>query len=69
MSADKRASVKAEYKAAGISLIVSAFGAEDTPTTKKKDPTALANQAAAFVKSEPRPHLACFTVLISMSRV
>lgn len=59
MTDSQRAAVKAEYKAADISLIISAFGADDQPTTKKKDPTTLANQAAAFVKSRCKPGFAC----------
>lgn len=44
-----RASIKSSYNAAGISLIVSAFGSTDTPTTSGYDPTTVANELAAFV--------------------
>ncbi|KAM0750798.1 glycoside hydrolase [Meredithblackwellia eburnea MCA 4105] len=44
-------SVKAEYAAAGIKLIVAAFGATDTPTSSGGDPTPLANNLATFVKT------------------
>jgi chitinase len=37
------------YHDAGISLIVSAFGSTDTPTTNRHDPTTVANNLAAFV--------------------
>ncbi|KAG8215713.1 hypothetical protein J3R82DRAFT_7593 [Butyriboletus roseoflavus] len=38
-----------EYNAAGISLIVSAFGSTDTPTSSGVDPVTLANTMAAWV--------------------
>jgi len=44
-----RASIKSSYRNAGISLIVSAFGSSDTPTTGGYDPTTVANNLAAFV--------------------
>ncbi|KAF8194770.1 glycoside hydrolase superfamily [Mycena galopus ATCC 62051] len=44
-----RASIKAEYAAAGISLIVSAFGAGPTPTSSGDDPTAAAEYIANYV--------------------
>lgn len=40
--------IKGEYNAAGISLIVSLFGAVDKPTSM--DPVEMANTAAQFVK-------------------
>ncbi|KAF8182479.1 glycoside hydrolase superfamily [Mycena galopus ATCC 62051] len=46
-----RASIKAEYAAAGISLIVSAFGSGPTPTSSGNDPTAAANYIANYVKT------------------
>ncbi|KAJ6492280.1 glycoside hydrolase family 18 protein [Mycena sanguinolenta] len=49
LDAATRASIKAEYAAAGISLIVSAFGAGPTPTSGGDDPTAAANFIANFV--------------------
>ncbi|KAF5350237.1 hypothetical protein D9758_007838 [Tetrapyrgos nigripes] len=45
-----RASIKQQYNAAGISLVVSAFGATDAPTSAGADPTATANTFANFVK-------------------
>jgi hypothetical protein len=50
MTADQRAAIKAEYAAAGISLVVSAFGGTERPTTQGFDPIALANTMSAFVK-------------------
>ncbi|KAG2113001.1 glycoside hydrolase family 18 protein [Suillus discolor] len=44
-----RASYVTTYHDAGISLIVSAFGSTDTPTTSGYDPTTVANDLAAFV--------------------
>ncbi|KAH7909554.1 glycoside hydrolase family 18 protein [Hygrophoropsis aurantiaca] len=44
-----RASIKSSYNDAGISLIVSAFGSTDTPTSSGDDPTTTANNLAAFV--------------------
>ncbi|KAI0741577.1 glycoside hydrolase family 18 protein [Daedaleopsis nitida] len=45
-----RASIKSEYNDAGVSLMVSAFGANDQPTTAGADPTQTANTMAAWVK-------------------
>ncbi|KAI0372704.1 glycoside hydrolase [Pilatotrama ljubarskyi] len=50
LSADDRSTVKSQYSAAGISLIVSAFGATDAPTSSGADPTSTANTMAAWVK-------------------
>ncbi|KAF7358672.1 Glycoside hydrolase [Mycena sanguinolenta] len=50
LDAATRATIKAEYAAAGISLIVSAFGAGPTPTSGGDDPTAAANFIANYVK-------------------
>lgn len=65
LSATERASIKAEYAAAGISLMISAFGSTEQPTTSKLfsftapiflntradgvDPVAFANTLADFV--------------------
>ncbi|KAJ7613064.1 glycoside hydrolase family 18 protein [Roridomyces roridus] len=48
---DTRASIKAEYAAAGISLIVSAYGGTVSPTSDGDDPVAAANYIANFVKT------------------
>jgi hypothetical protein len=50
LSASERASIKAEYAAAGIKLGVAAFGSTDAPTSSGKDPVALANTLSAWVK-------------------
>lgn len=50
MSAAQRSSIKSQYSAAGIKLIVSAFGSTDAPTTFGADPIGTANTMAAFVK-------------------
>jgi chitinase len=50
LNASARAAVKAEYASAGISLIVSAFGSTDAPTSSKADPVATANTMASWVK-------------------
>ena len=50
LTADQRTSIKSDYEAAGISLIVSAFGATDAPTSSGADPTNTANTMAAWVK-------------------
>ncbi|KAG1752140.1 glycoside hydrolase family 18 protein [Suillus lakei] len=49
IDATTRASIKASYQNAGISLIVSAFGSTDVPTTEGYDPTTLANDLADYV--------------------
>ncbi|KAH9856027.1 glycoside hydrolase [Lenzites betulinus] len=49
LSADARAAKKAEYQAAGINIVVSAFGETDKPTTSGADPTSTANTMAQFV--------------------
>jgi chitinase len=41
--------VKSSYNAAGIKLIVSAFGSTDAPTSAGADPVATANTMAAWV--------------------
>ena len=45
-----RSSYKSQYSAAGISLIVSAFGATDAPTTNGTDPTQVADMMAQWVQ-------------------
>ncbi|KAG6375928.1 hypothetical protein JVT61DRAFT_2797 [Boletus reticuloceps] len=48
-TASARSSYLSEYNAAGISLIVSAFGSTETPTTSGLDPVTTANTMAAWV--------------------
>jgi chitinase len=50
LTADQRSSIKSQYAAAGIKLIVSVFGSTDVPTTMNADPVATANTMAAWVK-------------------
>jgi hypothetical protein len=49
LTAAQRSSVKAKYAAAGIKLMVTAFGDSNTPTTSNADPIATANTFAAWV--------------------
>ncbi|KAL1939933.1 hypothetical protein VTO73DRAFT_9633 [Trametes versicolor] len=49
LSDDTKAAIKTEYNAAGVSVIVSAFGATDAPTSGGADPVATANTMAQFV--------------------
>ncbi|KAF8845083.1 glycoside hydrolase family 18 protein [Paxillus ammoniavirescens] len=49
LSASTRSSIKSSYAAAGIKLIVSAFGSTDAPTSTGANPTTTANNLAAFV--------------------
>ena len=49
-TASYRKQVLEEYHAAGIALMVSAFGSTDTPTTSGKDPVTVAKDLAAWVK-------------------
>lgn len=51
LSDSERSSIKSAYNAAGIKLMVSAFGSTDTPTSSGQDPTQLAQTMANFVKS------------------
>ncbi|KAJ6456296.1 glycoside hydrolase family 18 protein [Mycena vitilis] len=51
LDATTRASIKSEYAAAGISLIVSAYGSGPVPTSAGDDPTAAANFIANYVKT------------------
>ncbi|KAI0705198.1 glycoside hydrolase family 18 protein [Cytidiella melzeri] len=50
LTAAQRTTVKSQYSAAGIKLIVSAFGSTDVPTSTGADPVATANTFAAWVK-------------------
>jgi len=50
LSAEDRASIKSQYAAAGIKLMVSAFGATDAPTSSGLDPVAIANTMGNWVK-------------------
>ncbi|KIM83828.1 glycoside hydrolase family 18 protein [Piloderma croceum F 1598] len=50
LSAQERADILTLYHAQGISIMVSAFGSTDTPTTDGVDPMASAKAVAAFVK-------------------
>ncbi|KZP16575.1 glycoside hydrolase family 18 protein [Athelia psychrophila] len=50
LTAAQRSTVKAQYKAAGISLIVSLFGSTDVPTSSGADPVKTAQTMAAWVK-------------------
>lgn len=45
----ERTTIKSQYAAAGIKLIVSVFGATDVPTTSRADPIATANKFADWV--------------------
>ena len=51
LSLEERKVKKAEYAAAGISVIVSVFGSSDTPTTSGVDPVHIATTMAQFVIS------------------
>lgn len=51
MTADQRSTIKTAYNAAGISLVVSAFGSTDQPATSGTDPTATAQSLATWVKA------------------
>ena len=50
MTDAQRSSVKSQYAAAGIKLIVSVFGSSDVPTTTGADPVDTANTVGAWVK-------------------
>lgn len=50
LTQDQQTTVLQAYKAAGIELMVSAFGSTDQPITAGKDPVALAQKLAAWVK-------------------
>jgi len=49
LTASQRSSYLSEYNAAGISLIVSAFGSTETPTSSGLDPVTTANNIATWV--------------------
>ncbi|KAF9073324.1 glycoside hydrolase family 18 protein [Rhodocollybia butyracea] len=49
LTAAQRASIKSEYAAAGITLVVSAFGSTDAPTSTGANPVTTANTFAAWV--------------------
>ncbi|KAJ7625684.1 glycoside hydrolase family 18 protein [Roridomyces roridus] len=49
MGAAQRSTIKTQYAAAGIKLMVSAFGSTEQPTTAGLDPTTLANAIGQFV--------------------
>ncbi|KAJ7760585.1 glycoside hydrolase family 18 protein [Mycena metata] len=49
LTAAQRASIKAEYAAAGIKLLVSVFGSTDEPTTLGSNPVTLATTMANWV--------------------
>ena len=50
LSADQRATIKSEYAAAGIKLLVSAFGSTETPTSSGVDAVAAADALAQWCK-------------------
>ncbi|KIP08831.1 glycoside hydrolase family 18 protein [Phlebiopsis gigantea 11061_1 CR5-6] len=50
LTAAQRTSIKSQYAAAGIKLVVSVFGSTDVPTSSGADPIATANTMAAWVK-------------------
>ncbi|KAK2459518.1 hypothetical protein APHAL10511_008460 [Amanita phalloides] len=50
MNDTHRSRTKSQYAAAGINLLVSAFGSTESPTTWGADPVATANTMAAWVK-------------------
>jgi len=50
LDAATRASIISDYHSNGISLMVSAFGSTDAPTSEGADPVATANTVANFVK-------------------
>ncbi|KAG8214866.1 hypothetical protein J3R82DRAFT_10033 [Butyriboletus roseoflavus] len=49
LTSSQRSTYLSEYKAAGISLIVSAFGSTETPTSSGYDAVATANTMASWV--------------------
>ncbi|KZV61339.1 glycoside hydrolase family 18 protein [Peniophora sp. CONT] len=51
LTADQRSSIKSSYAAAGVKMMVSAFGATDSPTSSGADPVATADSLAAWVVS------------------
>jgi len=51
LDAATRTSTKSAYGAAGIKLMVSAFGSTDTPASSKADPVGTGNSMASWVKN------------------
>jgi hypothetical protein len=51
LDAETRASIISEYHSHGISMMVSAFGSTDAPTSEGADPVTTANTIAEFVKT------------------
>ncbi|TBU38070.1 glycoside hydrolase family 18 protein [Dichomitus squalens] len=51
LSASDRATIKSQYNAAGIKLLVAAFGSTDVPTSTGADPVTTANNLASWVKT------------------
>ncbi|KAF9475015.1 glycoside hydrolase [Pholiota conissans] len=49
LTSAQRSSIKSQYAAAGIKLVVSVFGSTDVPTSTNADPIATANTMAAWV--------------------
>ena len=49
LPSDQKSAKKAEYAAAGINIVASAFGETDKPTTSGADPVGTANTMAQFV--------------------
>ncbi len=49
LDATKRQQLKQQYNQAGVSIVASAFGETDLPTTAGRDPVALANTMGQFV--------------------
>ena len=50
LTADERTAIKHKYSAAGIKLVVAAFGSTDTPTSAGLDPIAVATTMGNWVK-------------------
>jgi chitinase len=51
-----RSQIIADFHANGISLMVAVFGADDAPTSTRKDPVKLAKSIAKFVKDYDVSH-------------
>lgn len=49
LTADQRSATKAEYAAAGISLMVAAYGSTNDPTSSGYDPVQQANWVGSWV--------------------
>ena len=50
LTSSQRTTIKSQYAAAGISLLVSLFGSTESPTSSGFDPVDTANTMAAWVK-------------------